>query len=132
VINAIWYALQQLQVTHKKTLRYPERGPTQRGAYLQELRQFLTTQGSSQVVYLIESGFERTAHRTHGWACRGQQVAGERSGNTQPRMSFLAGKCGKRLVSSSVGEHQCPSGLMPGSNIISSGSCPPPFDPHDG
>ena len=45
-----------------------------------------------------ESGFERTAHRTHGWACRGQQVAGERSGNTRPRTSLLAGKCGKRLV----------------------------------
>jgi len=50
------------------------------------------------VVYLDESGFERAAHRTHGWACRGQQVAGERSGNTRPRTSLLAGKCGKRLL----------------------------------
>ena len=30
-INAIWYALQQVKVTHKKNLRYAERDPSKRG-----------------------------------------------------------------------------------------------------
>lgn len=50
------------------------------------------------MVYLNESGFERTAYRPHGGACKGHQVAGQRSGNTRPRTSLLAGKCGTRLV----------------------------------
>lgn len=68
------------------------------GAYLHQLRHILTTQGAAKLVYLDESGFERTTHRTHGWACKGQQIAGQRSGKTRPRTSLLAGKCGKRLM----------------------------------
>ncbi len=97
-INAIWYALRQMKVTHKKTLRYAERDPTKRGAYLQQLRHLLAPRGAAKVVYLDESGFERTAHRTYGWACKGQRIAGQRSRNTRPRTSLIAGKWGKRLV----------------------------------
>ncbi len=50
------------------------------------------------MVYLDESGFERTAYRSHGWACRGQRVAGERSGQSRPRTSLIAGKWGQRLL----------------------------------
>lgn len=50
------------------------------------------------MVYVDESGFERTAYRADGWACRGQRVAGERSGNTRPRTSLIAGKWGKRFI----------------------------------
>jgi transposase len=50
------------------------------------------------VVYLDESGFERTAYRPHGWACRGQRITGERSGQPRPRTSLIAGKWGTRLL----------------------------------
>ena len=50
------------------------------------------------MVYLDESGFERTAHRTHGWAGKGHPVAGERSGTTRPRTSLIAGKWGNKLI----------------------------------
>ena len=58
----------------------------------------MSAQGSARIVYLDESGFEPTAYRPSGWACRGHRVAGQRSGNTRPRTSLLAGKCGKRLL----------------------------------
>ena len=66
--------------------------------YLQQLRQILSVQGSANLVYLDESGFEPTTHRTFGWACRGHRVAGERNGKTRPRTSLIAGKCGQRLL----------------------------------
>ena len=50
------------------------------------------------MVYLDESGFERTTYRLHGWACRGQRVMGDRSGQVRPRTSLIAGKWGKRLL----------------------------------
>jgi len=49
-------------------------------------------------VYVDESGFERTTYRSRGWACKGQRVAGERSGNPRPRTSLLAAKWGQRLL----------------------------------
>lgn len=49
-------------------------------------------------MYVDESGFERTAYRSRGWACKGQRVAGERSGTSRPRTSLLAAKWGQRLL----------------------------------
>ncbi len=82
----------------KKTLRYAERDPTKRAAYLAQLRHIRQLHRTAPVVYLDESGFERTSYRPHGWACRGQQVMGDRSGQNRPRTSLIAGKCGKRLL----------------------------------
>ncbi len=96
--NAIWYALRPMPVPHKKTLRYAERDPTKRGAYLQQLRRIFVAQGSANIGYLEESGFEPTAHRLYGGACRGHRVVGQRRGKTRPRTRLIAGKWGKRLL----------------------------------
>ena len=82
----------------KKTLRYKERDPEARRAYLRTLRHRIQQQGSADIIYLDESGFPATTQREYGWAPKGRQVHGERSGNTRPRTSLIAGKRGAELL----------------------------------
>ena len=50
------------------------------------------------IVYIDESGFEYGSHRTHGWGKIRQKIYGNRSGNSRPRTSLIAGKCGKKIL----------------------------------
>ena len=77
-------------------MRYSERNHNKRIDYLRALRQVVTDKGS--IVYLDESGFERTTHRAYGWGLRGKKVHGERSGNKRPRTSLISARQGKRLL----------------------------------
>ncbi len=79
-------------------MRYSERNHKKRIHYLRTLRQLVMDKGSESIVYLDESGFERTAHRAHGWGLRGKKVYGERSGNKRPRTSLISARQGKRLL----------------------------------
>ena len=79
-------------------MRYSERSHEKRIGYLRTLRQVVKDKGSESIVYLDESGFERTTHRTHGWGLRGKKVYGERSGKKRPRTSLLSARQGKRLL----------------------------------
>lgn len=62
------------------------------------LRKVISEQGSKNVVYLDESGFEASTQRNYGWTLRGQKLYGERSGNSRPRTSLIAGKRGKQIL----------------------------------
>ena len=77
-------------------MRYSERNHKKRISYLRALRQVIQDKGS--IVYLDESGFERTTHRAYGWGLRGKKVYGERSGNKRPRTSLISARQGKRLL----------------------------------
>jgi len=77
-------------------MRYSERNHKKRIEYLRALRKIVKDKGS--IVYLDESGFERTSHRAHGWGLRGKKVYGERSGKKRPRTSLISAKQGKRLL----------------------------------
>jgi len=77
-------------------MRYSERNHKKRIEYLRALRKVVKDKGS--IVYLDESGFERTSHRAHGWGLRGKKVYGERSGKKRPRTSLISAKQGKRLL----------------------------------
>jgi transposase len=50
------------------------------------------------LVYIDESGFTASSHRTHGWGKIGKKVYGERSGNSRPRTSLIAAKHGTKLL----------------------------------
>jgi len=67
-------------------------------AYLRTLRGIIRTRGADSLVYIDESGFESGSYRSHGWSQIGRRVYGDRSGNTRPRTSLIAGKCGKKLL----------------------------------
>lgn len=79
-------------------MRYIQRNHEKRILYLKELRKVILKRGSSNIVYLDESGFEPRTQRNYGWATRGNKVYGERSGNTRPRTSLIAGKRGKQIL----------------------------------
>lgn len=88
----------------KKTFRYKERDLAKRITYLRALRAIIKAGGKDKLVYIDESGFESSTHRTHGWGLIGKKLYGERSGNTRPRTSLIAGKCGKKLLSTMLFE----------------------------
>ncbi len=79
-------------------MRYRERNHKRRIEYLRSLRRIIESKGSEHIVYLDESGFERTTHRAHGWGLRGKKVYGECSGNKRPRTSLISAKQGRRLL----------------------------------
>ncbi len=79
-------------------MRYSERNHKKRIEYLRSLRQIIEDRGSEGIVYLDESGFERTSERAHGWGIRGKKVYGECSGRKHPRTSLISAKQGKRLL----------------------------------
>lgn len=97
-INAIWYACKQMKLTTKKTLLYTQRNHRQRIKYLRQLRQTVLNQGSSNLVYIDESGSNSSTFRPNAWSPKGQKVHGKRSGSTRPRTSLIAAKRGKKIL----------------------------------
>ena len=96
--SAIGYAQTQMKLTRKKTLKYSERKYAQRIAFLRNLREIVTQQGSSNLVYLDESGFKEDVYRPYGWSKRGQKTYGDHQGKRGVRTSLIAGKRGKQLL----------------------------------
>ena len=82
----------------KKTLKYSERDPEKRIAYLRTLRVIIGERSSDNIVYVDESGFEPDVCRRYGWASRGQKVYGDHSGNRRPRTSLIAARRGKDFL----------------------------------
>jgi hypothetical protein len=62
------------------------------------LRQIVTDNGSDNLVYLDESGFESNVFRPYAWSRRGQKIYGNRSGQRGIRTSLIAGKRGEQLL----------------------------------
>jgi transposase len=62
------------------------------------LRTIIQEQGSDDIVYVDETGFERQGVTTHGWKKQGKRLYGERSGRTRTRTSLVAAKRGKELL----------------------------------
>jgi putative transposase len=71
-------------------LRYKERDAEKRMAYLRELRQIIAKNGSKNIVYVDETGFEPHSYRPYAWGKRGKIIFGDRSGLSRPRTSLIA------------------------------------------
>jgi transposase len=65
---------------------------------LRNLREIVILDGSSNLVYLDESGFEEYVYRPYAWSKRGQKTYGDRHGQKGTRTSLIAGKRGKQLL----------------------------------
>lgn len=59
---------------------------------MRNLREIVVLDGSSNLVYLDESGFEEYVYRPYGWSRRGQKTYGDRNGKKGTRTSLIAGK----------------------------------------
>jgi transposase len=84
----------------KKTLRYreaftPEAAGKRKKYLLRHWR--IKTQGRP-LVYLDETGFAPSTHRTHGWARRGQKVYGLQNSQQRPRTSLIGGYREHQLI----------------------------------
>jgi hypothetical protein len=65
-----------MKLTQKKTLKYSERRHNQRIIFLRNLRQIVSTEGSANLIYLDESGFEANGYRPSAWSKRGHKSYG--------------------------------------------------------
>ena len=98
-LSVVGKALHQMKLTRaKKTLKYKERDPEKRIAYLQALRRVIAARGSNDIVYVDEAGFEPGVCRRYGWSPRGQKVYGDHSGNRRPRQSLIAARRGTNFL----------------------------------
>lgn len=67
--------------------------------YLQSLRKTISERGSSNIVFIDESGFQKSTQRDHAWGVQGQKVYDERAGNNRGgRTNLIAGKRKKQLL----------------------------------
>lgn len=82
----------------KKTLKYAERCHESRVKYLQKLRNEVIKNGSDNIVYIDESGFEESSYRKYAWAKKGKKVYAERSGKRGVRTNLIAGKRKGKLL----------------------------------
>ena len=62
------------------------------------MRKIVILEGSDNLVYLDESGFEEYVYRPYGWSKRGQKTYGDRNGKRGTRTSLIAGKRGRELL----------------------------------
>lgn len=62
------------------------------------LRKIISEEGSKNLVYLDESGFDPNIYRPYAWSERGQKSYGERSGKRGTRTSLIAAKRGEQLL----------------------------------
>ena len=75
---------------------YKERDPEQRMIYLRTLCQIIAKNGSKNIVYVDETGFEPDTYRPNArgkrenWGKRGKVIFGERSGQSRPCTSLIA------------------------------------------
>ena len=58
-------------------------------------------------IYLDESGFAVSAHRTHGYALKGQRIYGDISAHTRPRTSLLAARDKEKMMAMWLFEGMC-------------------------
>ena len=80
--------------TKKKTTLYKERDETKRVTFIKQL----ALHPKESLVYVDESGIDSYQHRSFGWSKRGELVMEEVSGKRFARESFVAAKCGSKIL----------------------------------
>lgn len=92
----------------KKTTRYIESHSGPRIEYLRALRHWVKENGSANLVYMDESGFEAHSYRPHGWAVRGAKVFGKITGNHKKgRTNLIMAQRGKSWLAPMLFEGSC-------------------------
>jgi transposase len=66
--------------------------------YLSSLREIVKNNGSQDIVYIDESGFEENVCRIYGWGKIGQKISGEKSGTRGKRTNLIAARRGKEFL----------------------------------
>jgi transposase len=72
----------------------------------------LDTFKTEDLVYIDESGIDSYVHQSFGWAKRGTKVLGEISGKRYARESFVAAKCGAKILAPFCYQGTCNTDLF--------------------
>lgn len=75
--------------------------------FLRALREWVAKNGSQNVVYFDESGFEQHTSRPHGWAVRGRKVYGDVAGNNRKRTNLIMAQRGKEWLAPMLFDTSC-------------------------
>lgn len=67
---------------------------------------------SESLVFIDESGIDSYVCRSHGRSKIGEKVPGEKSGKRYARHSFVAAKCGKKILAPMTYKGTCNSALF--------------------
>lgn len=95
--SAISQTLAKMGLTRKqKTTHYQEQEEAQKQAFLNQL-QGVTDETS--LVYLDECGIPQNLYREYGWAPRGEEVFGKRTGKREKKLNLIAAYTGHQLQS---------------------------------
>lgn len=76
----------------KKQLRYQERDREARISYYRCLREKIKQHGIESLVFIDETGFDKTPCLVHGWSLRGKKIYGEKQGKRCRRENLVAGR----------------------------------------
>lgn len=87
---------------------YKERDAEKRRVYLEQIKGYR----KDQLVYVDESGIDKFLHKAYGWAKRGKVVYGEVCGRRYQRESFVAAKCGSKILAPFCYKGTCNTALF--------------------
>ena len=73
---------------------YKERNEVKRTEYIEKISSY----EKEDLVYVDESGIDSYIHRAYGWAKKGKLLYGDVSGKRYARESFIAAKCGSKIL----------------------------------
>ena len=85
--------------------RYWQTDPMKRKAFLRLRKRYARC--GKRFIYLDESGFAASSHRTHGYALKGQRIYGYISAQTRPRTSLLAARNEEKMMTTWLFEGNC-------------------------
>ena len=86
--------------TKTKQQRYRERNHRERQEFLKQLRQIVQQQGSQNLTYIDECGFDNRVYQDYGYAKRGKKIYGSRTGKRTARENLIAARRDKELLAS--------------------------------
>jgi putative transposase len=78
-----------------------------RMAFVDHLQEKEKQYGPENVVYIDETGFQKFAYRTHGWAPRGKKIYGDVSGNNRKCTNLILARAGSRHFAPMMFEGTC-------------------------
>lgn len=85
--------------TKAKQHKHRERNHRERKEFLKQLRQIVQQQGSRNLIYVDECGFDNRVYQDYGYAKRGKKIYGSRTGKQTPRENLIAARRGRELLS---------------------------------
>ena len=91
----------------KKQQRYRERSHRERQQFLQQLRQIVQQQGSQNLIYIDECGFDNRIYQDYGYAKRGKKIYGSRTGKRTARENLIAARPDRELLAEDVDSGKC-------------------------